>query len=593
MKCQLVNENFKEDYIDSLLRARGVAEPMTIKSPTRDALLDPTLLSNMKEGADLYIDKISNGKRIVICVDCDNDGFTSAAIIHQFSLLLNPNIEVIYLLHEHKQHGLEDHVHALLSMDEKIDLIILPDSSTNDYEYHEQLKEVAPCLVLDHHELEENVPISSNAIIINNQISPDYPNKELTGAGVVWQFCRYVSDVLEKSCGEYIDAEQFIDLAAWGIIGDMGSVLEPENAYIISKGLKNIKNKFFKNLLEKQSYSIVGNTCTLKEMVGKITPISVAFYIVPLTNATIRVGSLAEKTRLYEAYIDADKMVPSGKRGHKGELDTVGNEAARECTNNKAHQNKAKEEAVEKMEMRISKYDLLENKVLFIRLEDDDNFPAELNGLIAMQLADRYKHPTIVARLNDEGYIRGSARGLNQSELKDFKAFLTDSGFFEYAQGHANAFGCSIPDRSLRAFHEYANEKLKDIDLGEEIYDVNFQRKATDSDLSELIKEICKYNNIWGQQNNEPLISVTSIKINPAEARIMGKLSDTVKIEKNGIAYMWFKASDFIEELKSFGQEDVTIEVVGRANLNTWMGNVTPQIFVTAYNIKKAPKYEF
>ncbi len=53
------------------------------------------------------------------------------------------------------------------------------------------------------------------------------------------------------------------------------------------------------------------------------------------------------------------------------------------------------------MEARIAKYDLLSNKVLFIRLEEDDDFPAEINGLLAMRLSKRYKMPTIVARLND------------------------------------------------------------------------------------------------------------------------------------------------------------------------------------------------
>ena len=590
MKCQLVNENFQNNYMDALLRARGVVCPPSILAPERSQLNNALLLENIKEGARLYKEKVTNGERIVICVDCDNDGFTSAAIIHQYTLLINPKIEIIYLLHEHKQHGLEDHVNALLSMDEKIDLIILPDSSSNDYEYHEALKGIAPCLVLDHHDLEPGTPISDNAIIINNQMSPNYPNKELTGAGVVYQFCRYLDFIFNV---DY--AEQFIDLAAWGIIGDMGSVLEPENAYIIYQGLHNVKNKFFKILLEKQSYSIAGETCTYSEMRmrNKITPISIAFYIVPLTNATIRVGSIAEKTRLYEAFIDANKMIPSQKRGCKGQLDSVGNEAARECTNNKTRQNKTKEEAVEKMEMRIAKYDLLENKVLFIRLDDSDNFPAELNGLIAMQLADRYKRPTIVARLNEEGYIRGSARGLNQSELKDFKSFLLNSKLFEYAQGHPNAFGCSIPDKSLRSFHEYANEALKDVDLGEKIYDVNFQRIAASNDLGDIITDICKYNFTYGQGNPEPLINVTSLKINPKEARIMGKSNDTVKIEKNGVAYMWFKAADFIQELQSYGDEDVTIEAVGRANLNEWCGRITPQIFVDAYNIKKTPKYEF
>ena len=52
-----------------------------------------------------------------------------------------------------------------------------------------------------------------------------------------------------------------------------------------------------------------------------------------------------------------------------------------------------------------------------------------------MQLSARYNKPTIVARLNDEGYIRGSARGLNKSELKSFKDFLNNTNLFEYTAG--------------------------------------------------------------------------------------------------------------------------------------------------------------
>ena len=33
---------------------------------------------------------------------------------------------------------------------------------------------------------------------------------------------------------------------------------------------------------------------------------------------------------------------------------------------------------------------------------------------------------------------------MTESELKDFKKFLNDSGFFEFNEGHANAFGSSI-----------------------------------------------------------------------------------------------------------------------------------------------------
>lgn len=64
----------------------------------------------------------------------------------------------------------------------------------------------------------------------------------------------------------------------------------------------------------------------------------------------------------------------------------------------------------------------------------------------------------------------------------------------------------------------------------------------------------------------------------------MGKNSDTVKIEKFGISYMKFHAKDFIKELSEF--DDIKLEIVGRPNLNEWMGNYTPQIFIENYQIK-------
>ena len=61
------------------------------------------------------------------------------------------------MLHEHKEHGLEDHIQHILDSSINYDLIILPDSSSNDYEYHELLKEHGSrCLVLDHHEIDDD-----------------------------------------------------------------------------------------------------------------------------------------------------------------------------------------------------------------------------------------------------------------------------------------------------------------------------------------------------------------------------------------------------------------------------------------------------
>lgn len=359
MKVNLVNENFTSDYLQNLLAARGVIDIERYIHPNDSCLNEPNLFENVEEGIKLLNSIIeTQDSNILLIVDCDVDGFTSSTIIYEYIKRISPDQKISYLLHEHKEHGLEDHIKSILDSNEHYNLIILPDSSSNDYEYHEMLKQIGTkCLILDHHDIEPDTKISENAIIINNQLSPNYPNKELTGAGVTWQFCRYYDKVMN-----YHHSDNLIDLAALGVCGDMGSILNLENRYIMLKGFENINNYFFKCAIEKQSYS----------MGDDITPIGVAFYIVPLMNAMIRMGTMEEKERLFLGLIDGHKKVPCNKRGAKGTMEEVAIESLRECTNAKAKQNRITDQMVSEIEQKIFKYDLLENRILFVRLEDED-----------------------------------------------------------------------------------------------------------------------------------------------------------------------------------------------------------------------------
>lgn len=148
---------------------------------------------------------------------------------------------------------------------------------------------------------------------------------------------------------------------------------------------------------------------------------------------------------------------------------------------------------------------------------------------------------------------------------------------------HDNACGIGIYDKNLSDFHKYANKELADINFGENWYEVNFERIAADKDIADLIDDLTQHDNIWGQHNNEPMIHVTDINITSADVQIMGKNQDTVKIFKNGVAYMFFKCKDRIDDFKRFKQ--MKINVVGRANMNEWMGNFTPQIFVSDFEV--------
>ena len=574
MKTKLVNKDIRSNYTNELLMERGLSEEELnyfLNVPDASALQEALNLDNLGQALEMFCSMVKTDGSICVVVDSDVDGFTSAAIFIQYLRKFSKDVEVIPILHEGKGHGLSDTIDTIFDYINKghnIKYVVLPDSSSNDYEYHERLgAEDIECLILDHHIVEPDTKFSQWAVIVNNQLSKRYTNKNLCGAGVTWQFCRFCDEILETNF-----ANEFIDLAALGIVSDMMSMIELENRYIVHTGFANIKNYFFKALCEKQSFS----------MGGKVTPITVAFYITPLINAMIRAGAQDEKQRCFQAFIDGHAMVESHKRGAKGTFEEVAIESARECTNARAKQNRILDKAVEQLEIKIHKYNLLENKILFVRLDDED-FPPELNGLCAMKLAAKYQKPTIVARLNEEGEIKGSSRGLNESELKSFKNFMDESGYFTFTAGHDNACGIGILDKNLSSFHEYANTKLANVDFGESWYEVNFERIAADQDIKDLICDIAAHEDIWGQGNPEPLVHIKDINITKSDVRIMGKNQDTVKIEKFGIAYMKFHAKDFIQELGQY--DSVKLEVVGRANLNEWGGYQTPQIFITNYQI--------
>ena len=570
MKYKLINKEIKSNYLKEFLVERGVTDIEGFLNPNSSFLQEPEGLANIEEAAFKLLSYVQGKSKILVVVDADVDGFTSSAIIYQYIKKLDTEADIDFILHEHKGHGLSDLIEDIVNGKKVYDLIIIPDAGTNDYHYIEMLAQLNTfVIILDHHILNEDSLISNNCILVNNQTSPNYKNKDLTGAGVTWQFCR----MLDKMT-TFNYANDFIDLAALGIISDMGSILSLENRYIIEEGLKNIKNFFFESACQKQDYS----------MGGKKNYITVAFYITPLLNSLIRVGSQPEKERLFMAMIDGHQLVPCNKRGAKGTFEKVAIESLRECTNTKSKQDKITTNAMEQLNIKIFNNNLLDNKVLFVELEDEDDFPQEVNGLVAMKLSAHHKHPTLLGRLNSEGDIKGSIRGLNNSDMGSFRDMLLGSGLFEYVSGHDGAAGFSIPKKNIDKLMEYSNSILADVNFNEDYYDVNFVRFAADKDIPDIILELGGRPDIWGQNNKEPYIYVSDINLKKSDIQVIGARKDTLKFEKFGVTYIKFFAKELIAELEEY--DEIKMEIVGKVNVNEWGGRVTPQIMIENYEIK-------
>lgn len=600
MKYKLIapiNKNY--NTIEQILTNRGIKykDIEHYLNTTDEDINSPYAFgkAELTAAARMLIQCIGENRRALVVVDSDCDGFTSAALLINYLHDLFPawvENNLTYFIHSGKQHGLSDCV----DLASDYDLVLLPDSSSNDYEYHRTL--VNECctgvIVLDHHEAEM---ISPHAIVINNQLS-DYPNKELSGVGVTWQFCRYI-DKLNKTNF----TEKYYDLVALGNMADMMSLKSIETKHLILKGFKeeNIINPFIYEMALKNSFSLG----------DRITPMGAAFYIAPFVNAMVRSGVAEEKDLLFRSMLkhEAFKKIPSTKRGHKiGEEERVVDQAIRTCTNVKNRQTRAQDAGLEFLENMIAEQNLLDHKVLLFLLEPGQ-VDKNIAGLIANKFMAKYQRPCcILTKITDsEGNIsyQGSARGYDKSGITNFKDICAAAPGVMYAEGHQGAFGLGIDmgkddehqgevfGEGLLQFIDYTDEALKEMS-SEPTYAVDYIYNGDDVNGENII-DIANLDDLWGKDMDEPFICIQNLKVTKDMVTLMSPdKKPTLKITlPNKVALIKFGSSQ--EEYESFLSETgyISFDIIGRCNKNVWNGWTTAQVFIEEYQKVGESKYIF
>ena len=577
MKTKLVNENFKSDWVKNLLISRGVdgARLNEFLHPTWANISNPRHLDNIEKAAQAIITAVKTKKHIGLVVDCDVDGITSATIIYQYLHEIDRDVNITYFFHDGKQHGLEDCWEKFV--DAGVDIVIEPDAGINDRKYHELLGEKdIYTVVLDHHEYEGG-GFSTFAIYVDNQTSPNYENKSLAGCGVTWQACRMMDELLHTK-----NAEKYIDLVALGCASDVMSPLTFENRAIFDYGFSHIYNPTFKAFCAKQAYS----------MQNVVNYTTVAFYVAPLINACMRTGEPEEKLLMYKMFLHPDRAVESHKRGAKGEAVSILEEGLRVLTNVKARQQRLIDQYLGEFRGRILENGLSENNIIVIPLTERDNFTSELNGLLAMKLSGEFHKPCLFLRASGDGLSKGSARNPNGSPISDLKEFYSDCPYVEWAFGHASAHGVAVQTNHLDDFVDWFNKKSSCYVFNENSYEVNFELTPSDTYFERLCTEIGHYDELWGGNNPTPMISMKQVHLKASDIKVQGKNQDSIKFDVGGVACVMFRCKDIINEINAAG-DNLTINFVGKANLNEWMGKISAQLIIEDIEILEDNLLEF
>lgn len=432
------------EIIDKIWVNRGVKNANSFLHPLNHYILPSEEFKNIKGAAATFINALKLKHRIVVYADVDTDGCTSAAIMCHY--IRRWGIEPFTYINEGKVHGIQEEFLSS-NLYNLADLIIVVDSFNSDTEIYDRIcrpEDNKALIVLDHHTIKDSFkPLTHIYNIVSS--ANDYPNPHLSGSGVTWKFCRYIDELSGTSY-----AEEFIDLAAVGIIADVCNVgpNSLENRTICHLGFDQVVNPGLVALLGKST----------------MTSTDIEFTIAPLINAANRMRSnkVALDLFLAETSVDAKKFVKHLKKLREDQ--------------------KALIPALE--EMLINQVEAQKEAPCYYFMMAEG--PKELTGLLATRLCAKYCRPVMVLHESDTQYA-GSMRAKG---LEDFGKIINESGLGE-ALGHENSAGIVIPKENFESFKSYIQTVLSSITFKESVKaDITITRTQITPYLLTKLKEI-------------------------------------------------------------------------------------------------------
>ena len=429
-----------DEVVKQILSDRKISDVDHFLHPTRDDLLPLDALKNATEAAEIVSHGVEYGLKFALLADTDLDGITSGAIMYRYLQKMGANVDVF--IDHGEQHGLQEED---VDQYKEFDILIIVDSLDHNCYLYEEVQtdsNIQDIIVLDHHAINPGIPYNRYITLVSSQ--NDYPNKELSGAGVTWKFCMLLDEI---NGTDY--AEDLVDLAGSGLVADMVSVMEPENRYIISKALEGIKNP------------------AIKKIVGGFewNSTAISFSVAPLVNATNR---LDKNKYALSAFITDDnkdvlnnvKAMKKCKEDQNAEIDSMLEDVYKQCD------------------------DQLDKKMIIIDIDTEYG----IAGLIGNKLLEKYQRPLLIVREINDTYT-GSMRAVG---VDDFRTMLNESGLAN-SFGHELAASVSFLKEDREKLVQYMEEHLPDVGTVTPMQaDIKLDIHDIDRTLIDQIKQLDK-----------------------------------------------------------------------------------------------------
>ncbi|MEA5512621.1 single-stranded-DNA-specific exonuclease RecJ [Nodularia sp. UHCC 0506] len=519
-----------------------------------ESLILPSPLEEFPDLAvsvELLQQAIASQAKIAICGDYDADGMTSTALLLRSLRSLGAQINYAIPSRMHDGYGINNRIVEEFHS-EGVELIITVDNGISAYEPIARARELGlNVIVTDHHDIPPKLP-PANAILNPKLIAESSPYRSVAGVGVAY----ILAVSLAQQLGEIKGLVQpMLALFTLGTIADLAP-LTGVNRRWVKRGLKHLPKSNLpgiKALIQVAGLQVreegeeagsrrkdageqgagsreqgAGGKSPSVSSAKSLKPEDIGFRLGPRINAIGRIGDPQTVIEL----LTTDDMAIALERATQCELTNISRQQMCE---------EIEQEAIAYVEAKFVS-DLPKDRVLVVVQPD---WHHGVIGIVASRLVERYGVPVFIGTYEDEGHIRGSARGIPEFNVFDALQYCHDLlGKFG---GHKAAGGFSFPTENLEILRsrlsEFANQCLELQHL-KPLLKIDAQ-----ADLHQLHQQLYQQINALhpcGMENPDPLFWTSGVQV--IEQKIVGKghikltLSQTIHDQQykiKAIAWRW------------------------------------------------------
>lgn len=498
----------------------------------------------IKEAADLFMDHIKHGSKILVWCDYDTDGVDCKFIMSY--TLARPmkirNIEILCPGRYSDGYGIKP---SIVEQFAGTDLLVLCDNGIAAIEAVDLAREMGmDVIILDHHDprvIEGQVVMPNANVIVDPHLTGGYimdgtgnqigEFRDLCGAGITWYFThevRSMCDWMSDKQKWYLDQIAYIG-ATFGTVGDVVD-LKDDNRRIVKQGLTNLNKGMGTSGIRQLMYKLYLNN---------VSSMDIGFLISPIINASGRLEDTGANR--IAALLCTDANDEDAKKALYAEVD-------RAIEVNK----KRKAMTKESVERVVENYEANGGNDPFIVCYDEYTVSG-IVGLVASELVNRYHRPALVFAPSgkDDGVIKGSGRSVEGIGIKGLldqvQQYLTTYG------GHPMACGASLLINNLDVFGDAVNAITPVLDTSDAImYDL----ECTYTEAATKLAEQEQFEP-YGAGNPQPVYRINGVEL--CEPEYMGGNSQHVKFQTKDADILWFDGRKAYEDLGSPKMVDMLV----------------------------------